>query len=878
MDVITRLVQKLSVLFGRQRFGRELDEEMAFHHEQAEKEFIAVGMTPEAARYAAMRQFGNPTRMKERSHELVGFWFEHVWQDFSYAIRQFLRSPGFAAAVIGTLALGIGATTAIFTLVYATLLRSLPYPAADRIVSIRDVRLQGQSTGGLVSVPRFFDLRTRSKSIESAGFFYFDDTTLIAGTQLPFSIRGAGANAGFWRVFGVQPLLGRVFDERDDQPNTPEVAVLSYATWQQIFGGAPGVIGRQVTIGQKSTTIVGVMPRGFDAPNGIDLWRPAQFTSADWNTYRGDGTRFINVLARLAPGVSIGSAQSDLRRVGEQLRREHPITDDMWQFRAESLRDDLYGELRPALAVLLIASGFLLFIACLNVANLLLTRATARQREVALRRALGASEGRIQLQFLAEGVLMALTGGLAGLALTFALVHAVAARLPGRLGTPGTIAIHWPVVWFALALAATAGVVFGFAPALQNRRTALNASLKQGERQLGGSAGGRVRDAFIAVQVGLSLILLVGASQLAESLWNLVKSPLGFRPDHVLTFRIVLPWNADQAGIRNFYASVQQRVQGLPGVTAVGQTSALPTEDWHARASYDADWLPRTQHRDAINAEIRATSGDYLRAIGTSLLAGRPLSASDAIAKISPVLVNRTFVQRYLPGGNPIGKLLANDTGSMEIVGVVGDVRGTAGSIAGKAGPEIYLNADGEHPDMRRSFIVRTRVPSEQLIPAIREQVHQVDFQQAIADVATMDDLLDKSVAQPRLNVALVTAFAIIALLLACVGIYGVVAWSVAQRVQEIGVRMALGATRGRISFLFARRATASAMAGLAGGTIAALALTRLMRSQLYGVTPNNPWVYAASVLILLVAVILATLRPALAAASVNPVEALRAE
>jgi predicted permease len=542
------------------------------------------------------------------------------------------------------------------------------------------------------------------------------------------------------------------------------------------------------------------------------------------------------------------------------------------------LRDELYGSLRPALLVLLIASAFLLIMACFNVSNLLLTRATTRQREVALRRALGASDWRIRLQFLTESALLAIIGGCASLAVTFALVRTVAAKLPGRLGTPGTIAMNWPVVWFAFGLAATVGIMFGLAPAMQQRRIALNASLKQGERQLAGSSDGKVRNVFIAVQVGLSLVLLIGASLLGESLWNLVKAPLGFIPDHVLTFRIALPWSADAAPIRDFFFNVQGRVQALPGVIAVGQTGALPTEDWHSRDTFDAEWMPRTERHDAINAEIRAISGDYLQAIGTPLLSGRLLIPGDANEKTTPVLVNRAFVQLYLPGGSPIGKHLVNDGGAVEIVGVYDDVRGTAGSIADKVGPEIYIPADGEHPLMIRSFAVRSHQPPEQLIPVIREQVRQADSQRAAASFATMDDRLDQSVAQPRLNMALMASFAVIALLLACVGIYGVVAWSVAQRVQEIGVRMALGATRSQILLLFVRRAALATVIGLFGGTLAALALSRLLRSQLYGVAPGDPWVYAASIAMLLFPVLLATVRPALRAASINPVDALRSE
>ncbi|MGA9670592.1 MAG: FtsX-like permease family protein, partial [Terracidiphilus sp.] len=572
------------------------------------------------------------------------------------------------------------------------------------------------------------------------------------------------------------------------------------------------------------------------------------------------------------------SAQSDLQRIGEQLEHEHPGTDEMWQFRSGLLREAQYGGLRPALVVLQVASAFLLLIACFNIANLQLTRATARQREVALRLALGGSDWRIKMQFLTESAVLALAGGCAGLMLTFVLVRTVATKLPGRLGTPGTVAMNWPVVWLAFALAVTAGIVFGLVPAIKNKRIALNASLKQAEKQLAGSAGGRVRNAFIAVQVGLSLILLVGASLLGESLWNLMKSPLGFVPDHVLTFRIVLPWNANASMSRNLFGEFQRRIESLPGVTAVGQVSALPTEDWHKRITYDGDWMPSSEHRDSVNVEGRSISGNYLSAMGMPLLAGRALTRADASAKIPPVLVNRAFVDRYASGQNLIGKHLVDDYEAMEIVGVIGDVRGTTGSIATEAGPEMYFSADGKYPDNRRSFVVRSHVPPEQLIQSIREQVRQADPQRAIANVATMDERLDQSVAQPRLNMALMAVFALIALLLACVGIYGVVSWSVAQRVQEIGVRMALGATRGQILQLFVRRAVLATMVGLLGGTLAALALARLLRSQLYGVAPGDPRVYAVSIAMLLLPILLATIRPALHAASINPVDALRTE
>lgn len=879
MGQASGFIRKLGMLIRRKRFRSELDEEMAFHRAEQQRDLEAAGMSQRQARQAATKQFGNAMRLREQSQEVIGFRLESVWQDIRYAFRQIVRSPGFTLTVVITLALGIGATTSIYTLVYATLLRSLPYPEADRILHLEDLRLQGQSTGGLVGVPRFFDVMARSRSFESIGYFYFDHPTLIAGTQLPMPVKAVGANSQFWQLFGVQPLLGRTFDERDCIPNAPDAVVLSYSAWQQLFGGDQSVIDRPVLLDQKQATIVGVMPASFQMPRGIDLWRPSHFTPTQFGDYRHEGTRFINVYARLKPGVTAQAAQVDLATIGGQLQREHPATDAMWQFRSESLREDLYGAARPALLVLMIASGFLLLIACINVANLLLSRATGREREVALRRALGASERRILLQFLTESTLLTLIGGTLGLAASYALIRMIGTKLPGSLGAPGFVAINWPVAAFALSLSACAGLAFGLAPAWQNRRVELNAALKRGETRLTGSTGSGLRHAFISIQVGLSLMLLVGASLLAQSLWNLMKSPLGFNPDHLLTFAVNLPWNAKAAAIRNFYAGVQQGIEALPGVMAVGQIDALPTTDWHLRSNFDADWLPRIANHPAINAEDRHIAGDYLRAAGTPLLAGRTFTERDFDIKDTPILVNQELVRQYLPGGNPIGRHLTVVGGdSFEIVGVVGNVRGTAGSIAQAVGPEVYWPADDEQGVGQRSFVVRSHVPAEELTRAIRELVHRVDPNQAVANVKTMDDLISTSIAQPRFNMALLVSFAGIALVLACVGIYGVVAYSVALRRQEIGVRMALGATRGQISMLFLQRTLAAALIGVACGGAATLLVTRLLRSQLYGVEPNNPMTFLIAVLLLLMPVLVASLRPALQAASVDPVEALRTE
>jgi len=872
-------MSRMVAMFRRRKLDGDLDDELRAHLEMAAQEHRRRGMAANDAWRAALRDFGGVTQVRERVRLREGVpLIEDLRRDAAYALRQMRRSPGFATVVVLTLALGIGATTAIFTLVYSTLVRKLPYPEDQRIIAIQDSRVEGQSTGGLMSVPRFFDVQARNRSFESLSFFFFDQSTIIAGTQLPMAVQAAGTNAGFWDVLGVRPLLGRTYGAREDQPTAPETAVLSYAGWQKLFGGDPDVISQQISLDGRAVTIVGVMPAGVEMPSGIDLWHDAQFQPADWTKYRGEGTRFINVFGRLRPRVTQGMAKSDLSRIAEQLRREHPDSDELWQFTSETLREDRYGAMRPALLVLMLASALLLVIACINVANLLLSRATARQREVALRRALGASASRMTMQFLTESTVLGVIGGATGVAAAFALVRAMAAKLPGRLGVQGTVEMSWPVVWVALLVSLGTGIAFGIAPALNNRRVELNAAMKQGESRMAGSAGNRLRSALVSAQVALSLILLVGASLLAESLWHLLKNPLGFAPEHLLTFSLRLPSDTKAPVIRNFFGNVQQRLESLPGVTAVGQMDALPTVDWHLRSNFDADWLPRTANQPAINAEDRSIGGKFFAAMGTPLLAGRTLTSQDSLVKNIPILVNDELVRRYLPGGHPLGRHLLVEGTPHEIVGVIANLRGTAGSIASPPGPEVYWPVDGNGGVVRRSFVVRSQLDPEQLIHTVREQVHAVDPQQAIANVGTMDELLDKAISQPRLNMAVVSSFAGIALLLACVGIYGVVAFFVAQRTQEIGVRMALGATRGEIAALFVRRAMLPAAAGLVAGTIVSLGLMQLLRSQLYGVRPNDPLVYAASIAALLVPVIVATLRPAILAASVDPVEALRAE
>lgn len=860
----------------RRRSFRDFSSEIQAHIELEANRLRAEGLSDKEARSQAQKAFGNVLRSEERFYESQRpRWLDHLHKDLVFAVRQLLKNKTFTAVAALTLALGIGATTAIFTLVHATLVRALPYRDGDRIVEVQDVRLRGRSTGGLVGVPRFFDLQSRSKSFESLAFFYFDQPTLIPQSSLPVPLKAAGVSPDFFNTLGIQPVLGRGFRKSDGLHNAPAVAMISYSVWQRIFGGDHSILNQQVSVDGKGTNIIGVLPPGLEYPSKTEIWIPAFFDPAEWATNRHDGTRFINVIGRLRRGVTLASAEREIKFIGEQLRREYPNTDGNWQFRIQSFRDYLYGSMKTPLLVLMAASAVLLLIACVNVANLLLSRGTTRAQEVAVRLALGASQTRILAQFITENGLLTLVGGGLGLLATFVALRWFGSHLPGRLETAG-IGVNWSIAWFTLGISVITGIVFGCVPALQARRPDLNTNLKRGDARVGGAAGGRLRSIFISIEVALSLVLLVGASLLAESLWNLIKSPLGFQPDHVLTFDVKVPWNTKETVVKRFFDDLQSRVRTLPGVIAVGETSALPTVDWHLRSNFDVDWKPRTTRGDAVNVEDRSVAGDYFKAMGIPLLAGRYFTEADTQAKQPRAIVNQEFAKEYFPGGYPIGHHLINRMTQFEIVGVVGNVRGTAGSIAAPPGPELYFLPDDGEP--RRYFVVRSSVPPDALIGMIRKQVHDVDPTQAIRDIASLNERLDDSVSQPRFNAGLLASFAVIALILACVGIYGVVSYSVTQRSIEIGIRMALGATRTQILSLFVVRALNAAFIGLAIGVTAALFLTRLLRSQLYEVQPNHWSTFVIAGAMLLLPALAASIVPARKAASLNPINALRVE
>ena len=796
-------------------------------------------------------------------------------QNIRYALRQSQRNPGFTVVVMLTVALGIGANSAIFTVVEAVLLRPLPYPKPEQIILLQDFNSRRVENPGIISVPRLQDVRDQNHVFDSVAYQFLMNSTLALPGKLPERVQGSGVSGDFWKVMGVQPLLGHTFDTNGDIPHSPDYTVLSYGLWQRMFAADKNVIGKQITLGGHTSIVTGVMPREFDYPSGTELWRTTHFPL--WQiTNRGDASRFMGAIARLKPDVTLRAAQNDLDVIARRLDRQYQQTDAQWVFRVTPLHAAVVGDLRPALLVLMAAVVFVLLIACANVANLLLSRAAFRRREVAIRRALGAGRWRLISQFLTEGVLLCLAGGCVGLATDAPLIHVLVSHLPKGLLQPEAIHVNVTVVAFTFGVCMLTGTLVGLAPALSLLRADVQTTLKEAEVRTTGPGSHRFRGFMIAAEVGLSLLLLVGAGLLIETFWKLRQTQLGFNPDHVLTFEISFPWGSDPTMLHRFYSSVLDRLHAIPGVKAAGTITRLPLYTFSLPRTFWLEGEPSVPGGGML-AEARSVSGDYFQAMNIPLLAGRTFTENDAQPKAPQViLISKLFVDQYFPQKNPLGQRLRFEGGSAEIVGVVGTVRGQGSDLQVSPRAQMYWVDNGGWPN--NQFGVRSSVPPETLIPAIRTQIQDLDPNQAIHSIATMDSLVDDAVSQPRLTMFLLAAFAGLSLLLAGVGLYGVITYLVTERTREIGVRMALGAQRRQILRLFVGQGMRWSLAGAGAGLITAVLLVRFLRSLLFEVAPYDPLVFSGVAVFLTVVVFLACYSSARRATKIDPIVALRYE
>jgi putative ABC transport system permease protein len=799
-------------------------------------------------------------------------------QDIRYAARLLLRSPGFTIVAVAALALGIGANTAIFSVVNTLLLRPLPYADADRLAVVWEQNLPRDKKDNVVSPGNFIHWREMNHTFTDLAAVSLTFRTTLTGqgdaTELPVQY----ISGSLFGILGARPQIGRDFTPQEDAPGI-RVITISDRLWRQRFGSDPSIVNRTITLDGRSQTVVGVMPPGFSMlDKTVDVWSTIGFSPAS-RTPRG---RWIAVVGRLKDGVTMAQAQDDMARVHGELTRLFPDFNTGWTARVVGLREQLTGDVRPALLVMLGAVGFVLLIACANVGNLVLARATARQREMAVRSALGAGRGRLVRQMLAESVLLSMVGAGAGLLLawwaTMALRTTVAARLPvERLEQVG---IDGRVLLFTIAAALFSALVFGIAPALSSTGARLTDTMKDGGRSGTAGRGARVRGAFVVVEMALALVLLVGAGLLMRSFVMLLHVDPGFDPSHTVTMKVSIPQAkyADAARQQAFFNQLFERIDALPGVKAAGGTSFLPLAGLGAATGFEIVSQPKPAAGQEPVTDVRVVTHMYFDAMGVPLLRGRSFDARDAGTAVRRVIINQALAKQYFRDEDPLGKRIVvswNDPGPDEIVGVVGDVRQQ--DLQSEARATIYWPpARFTYPFM--TIAIRTAGDPRGVVSGAVTALHGLDPDVAAADVRTMADVIDISVAERRMTMLLLSIFAVLALVLAAVGIYGVIGYSVTQRTQEIGIRMALGAPRSTVLRMVVGQAMGLALAGVAAGAVGAWVLTRLMATLLFGVTPSDPLTFlAVSGLLALVAALAASV-PGLRATRVDPVIALRSE
>jgi putative ABC transport system permease protein len=802
---------------------------------------------------------------------------ESLFKDIRYAVRSLGKRPGFAAIAVLTLALGIGANTAIFNTVNAVLLRPLSFPESENMVLLEGINPAKGITQSNMSVPDILDWQTQNNSFEQiAGFL--GGGVLLTSNEETERVLAAGVTGDFFALMRTNAALGRTLQPDDARKGYDNVAVLSYGLWQKRFGGDPKVIGTKVMISGDNTTIVGVMPNGFEFPRQAQLWWPFPLEASE----RRDN-RYVNVIARLKPGATVAQAQADLDTINQRLAQAYVETNTGWSTRVTNLREQLVSGIRTSLLILLGAVAIVLLIACANVANLLLARATARQKEIAVRTALGASRLRIIRQLLTESVLLSIIGGVFGLGLSVWMTRLLVAVSPANTPRFEEIGIDRRVFLFTLGITLLTGLVFGLAPALQTSRLGLNENLKEsGRRGAGGERHNRLGSLLIVSEVALSFMLLVGAGLLVKSFMRLRDVSPGFNPNNVLTMRMgLMPGKYQQGEPRaQVFRQAVEKIQAVPGVEAVGGVLSMPLggDTFNMGRSYIREGRPFTPEESA-NASYLVITPDYFRALQIPLAVGRAFTDLDNDQSPKVVIVNQTMARQLWPGESPVGKRITiwrDEKFPREIVGVVGD---TKASLDTDAGAQMYVPyaQDATWGSLTLAMRTTTSDPSS-LAPAVRNEIRSLDKSLPVYNVRTMDDVLAASVADRRTSMLLFSTFAVVAMLLSMIGIYGVTAYYVTQRTHEIGIRMALGAQLRDVMKLVLRRGVILALIGVAAGVAGALALTRLLSTLLFGVTAFDLTTFVTVSLGLIAVAVFACYVPARRATKVDPLVALRYE
>jgi putative ABC transport system permease protein len=787
--------------------------------------------------------------------------------DVRFAVRTLIRARGFALITVAILAIGIGANTAVFAAVRAIFLRPLPYPDADRIVRLWEAMPGGFR--GSVSEQNFLDWQAQTRSLEDMVALKGDSFNLAV--ERPERIAGLYLTDGAFRLLGARPLLGRAFAPEEFQPGQDRKVVLFHGLWKRAFGGDPGLVGKSIELSGRSYTVVGIMPPGFLFPGmTAEAWFPLPLEKK-----LPRGSHYLAVLARLRPGVPLEGARADLEAIAGRLAAAYPDTNTNRTVSMLPLREDFSSGLRSTAFLLAMAVGLVLLIGCANVANLLLARASGRRAEIALRVSLGARRGHIVRQLLTESLVLALAGAGLGLLLALWGTDALEAALPGRARALFTIHLDLQVMAFAAGLGVASALIFGLAPALEASRPDLSAILKEGAARAT-AVRGRWKRALVVAEVGLSVLLVVGAGLLLRSLHRLGEVSLGFPTERLLTLRIALPEASypDERSNSAFYDRLLAAVAALPGVASAGVVDDLPLASENSNGSFEIVGRPPWPRGQEPITEYLSASPGYFATLGVPLLRGRGFTAADTAASAPVVLVSETFARRFFPGGNAVGQRLKLWGNPCEIVGVLADVRRRGQHR--EPLPETYLPLP-QRPRGTMSLVVRTHGDPQALAGAVRAQVQAVDPKQAVFAVRTMEEMLAESVSLRRFQALLLSLFAGIALLLASLGIYGVMAYHVSQRTQEMGIRMALGAPVERIRAMVVREGMLLCGLGLVLGAAGAVAASRLLGTLVFGVGPLDPPSYLAAAALLLAVGLLASWLPARRATRVDPVNALRA-
>jgi putative ABC transport system permease protein len=797
-----------------------------------------------------------------------------LFRDMRYGFRGLLKRPGFTAIALVALALGIGANTAIFSLVNAAVLQPLPYSDPDRLVWA-----WGNFPGGnraSVSPPDYLDFRNQNKTFEHLGaMFSFGAPVNLTGSGEPERLNASVVSGNFFQAFGVTPALGRGFSLDNEKTGSEQVTVLSHALWQKRFGGKPEIVGQRIVIDGKSFEVIGVMGKDVSFPQTADLWVPFTFDIDPGMKVRA--AHFIRPIGRLKPGVTLEQAQADTDAIAAQLAQQYPQSNTGWNLRLEPLRDRLIGSSKATLFILFGAVGFVLLIACANVANLLLVRAAARQKEIALRTALGASRWRIVRQLLTESLLLALVGGTLG-ALIAAWGIDLLVMLSGDF-VPATVTvkIDATVLAFTLVTSLLTGLLFGVAPALRTIKLSLSDTLKEGGRSGEGAIRNRTRSLLVVFESAVAVLLLVGAGLLVRSLIVLQNTNPGFDANNVLTMRVDLARGKYDTPEKtaNFFQQLEQRLSGLPGVETVGFVTELPLSGQANDSPFTVVGRPAVPPGQEFGADWRRINQNYFQSLRIPLLRGRNFTEQEVSAGAPVVIVSEQLVNTVFPNEEPLGQRLQTAVAKdpYEIIGVVGDIRHRAIEFQPFAAMYMPTRRPGG-----TTVVLRTNGDPLSLGPAVRREVLAIDPDQPIGRMRTMDEWIDRSTSTPRYRTTLLALFAALAMLLAATGIYGVMSYSVAQRTHELGVRMALGARRGDVLRLVVRQGMVLVVVGLAIGLIAAFLLTKVMESLLFGVTAKDPITFVAVAGVLSLVALIACYIPARRATKVDPLTALRYE